>query len=78
MQVFANGKRRFLSFIEFYGIHVKNQEVEIWSQWHGIVKGMSRQQNGTCEWEVLVIEWDLSIKFFLFHFQFHYDKAAPI
>ena len=29
MQVFANGKRRFYSFIEFYAIHLKNQEVKI-------------------------------------------------
>ena len=26
MQVFANGKRRFHSFIEFYVINLKNQE----------------------------------------------------
>ena len=31
MQVFANGKRRFRSFIEFFVIHLKNQEVNIWS-----------------------------------------------
>ena len=31
MQVFANGKRRFHSFIEFYAINLKNQEVKIWS-----------------------------------------------
>ena len=29
MQVFANGKRRFHSFTEFYAIHLKNQEVKI-------------------------------------------------
>ena len=29
MQVFANGKRRFLSFIEIYVIHLKKQEVKI-------------------------------------------------
>ena len=31
MQVFANGKRRFHSFIDFYVIHLKDQEVKIWS-----------------------------------------------
>ena len=31
MQVFANGKRRFHSFMEFFVIHLKNQEVKIWS-----------------------------------------------
>ena len=31
MQVFANGKRRFHSFIEFCAIQLKNQEVKIWS-----------------------------------------------
>ena len=29
MQVFANCKRRFHSFIEFYVIQLRNQEVEI-------------------------------------------------
>ena len=29
MQVFANGKWRFHSFIEFYVIHLRNQEVQI-------------------------------------------------
>ena len=29
MQVFANGKQHFHSFIEFYVIHLKNQEVKI-------------------------------------------------
>ena len=29
MQVFANGKRRVHSFIEFYVKHLKNQEVKI-------------------------------------------------
>ena len=29
MQVFGNGKRRFHSFIEFYVIHLKNQQVKI-------------------------------------------------
>jgi len=29
MQVFANGEQRFHSFIEFFVIHVKNQEVKI-------------------------------------------------
>ena len=28
MQVFANGKRRFHSFIKFYPIHLQNQEVK--------------------------------------------------
>ena len=28
MQVFANGNRRVLSFIEFYVIQLKNQEVK--------------------------------------------------
>ena len=31
MQVFANGKRCFHSFIEFYMIQLKHQEVKIWS-----------------------------------------------
>ena len=31
MLIFANGKRRFHSFIEFFVIHLKNQEVKIWS-----------------------------------------------
>ena len=31
MQVFANGKRCFHSFIAFYAIHLKNQEVKIQS-----------------------------------------------
>ena len=34
MQIFANGKRRFHSFIEFFVIHLKNLEVKISSQWH--------------------------------------------
>ena len=34
LQIFANGKRRFHSFKEFFVIHLKNQEVKIWSQWH--------------------------------------------
>ena len=34
MQIFVNGKQRFHSFIEFYAIHLKNQEVKILSQWH--------------------------------------------
>ena len=28
MQIFANGKRRFYSFMEFYVIHLKNQRVQ--------------------------------------------------
>ena len=31
MQIFANGKRRFDSFVDFYVIHQKYQGVEIWS-----------------------------------------------
>ena len=34
MQIFENGKRykrRFHSFIEIFEIHLKNQEVKIWS-----------------------------------------------
>ena len=31
MQIFANGKRRFHSFIEFFVIQLKNQEEKIWS-----------------------------------------------
>ena len=31
MQIFENGKRRFLSFIEIFEIHLKNQEEKIWS-----------------------------------------------
>ena len=31
MQIFANGTRRFHSFIEFFVIHLKNQEVKIWN-----------------------------------------------
>ena len=31
MQVFANGKQRFHSFIEIFEIHLKNQEVKILS-----------------------------------------------
>ena len=34
MQIFANGKRHFHSFINFYVIRLKQQEVKIWSQWH--------------------------------------------
>ena len=34
MQVFGNGKRYFYSFIEYYVIHLKDQEVKIWSKWH--------------------------------------------
>ena len=30
MQIFANGKRRFYSFMEFYVIHLKNEGVKIW------------------------------------------------
>ena len=29
MQVFSNGKQRFHSFIEFYVIQLKNQEVKV-------------------------------------------------
>ena len=29
MQIFANGKQRFYSFMEFYVIHSKNQGVKI-------------------------------------------------
>ena len=29
MQVFANPKRCFQSFMEFYAMHIKNQEVKI-------------------------------------------------
>ena len=32
MEVFANGKRRFHSFIEFFVIHLKYQEVKIFDQ----------------------------------------------
>ena len=32
MQVLANSKQRFPSFIELYVIKLKNQEVKIWSQ----------------------------------------------
>ena len=31
MQVFPNGKQHFHSFIAFYVMHLKNQEVKIWS-----------------------------------------------
>ena len=31
MQIFANGKRRFYSFMEFYVLHSENQGVKIWS-----------------------------------------------
>ena len=31
MQVFANDKQRFHSFVEFYVIHLKTQEVKNWS-----------------------------------------------
>ena len=34
LQIFANGKRRFYSFIEFYIIHSKNQAIKIWSWYH--------------------------------------------
>ena len=34
MQIFGNGKQRFDFFMEFYGIHLKYQEVEIWSYNH--------------------------------------------
>ena len=31
MQIFANGKRRFYSFMEYYVILPKKQGVKIWS-----------------------------------------------
>ena len=31
MQIFANGKWRFYSFMEFYAIHSNNQGVKVWS-----------------------------------------------
>ena len=31
MQIFANGKQRFDSFMEFYVIYLKYQGVKIWS-----------------------------------------------
>ena len=31
MQIFANGKQRFHSFVELYVIHSKNQGEKIWS-----------------------------------------------
>ena len=34
MQVFANGKRRFYSLMEFSVIHLKYQGVKNWSQYH--------------------------------------------
>ena len=34
MQIFANGKRRFHSSMEFYVIHQKYQGVKIWSWYH--------------------------------------------
>ena len=34
MQIFANSKQHFHSFIEFFVIHLKYQEVKIWSWWH--------------------------------------------
>ena len=34
MQIFANGKRRFLSFVEFYVTNLKIQRVKIWSKYH--------------------------------------------
>ena len=34
MQIFANGKRRFHSFMELYVIRSKNQGVKIWSWYH--------------------------------------------
>ena len=34
MQIFANGKQHFYFFMEFYVIHLKNQGVKIWSQYH--------------------------------------------
>ena len=34
MQIFANGKQRFDSFMEFYVIHLKYQGVKIWSKYH--------------------------------------------
>ena len=33
MQIFANGKRRFLAFVEFYMIKLKIQRVKIWSKY---------------------------------------------
>ena len=34
MQIFANRKRRFYSFIEFCVINLKNQGLKIWSYYH--------------------------------------------
>ena len=34
LNISGSYKRRFHSFIEFYVIHLKNQEVKIWSRWH--------------------------------------------
>ena len=34
IQIFANGKRRFHSFLELYVIRSKNQGVKIWSKYH--------------------------------------------
>ena len=34
MQIIANGKQRFYSFMEFYVIHLKNQGPKIWSCYH--------------------------------------------
>ena len=40
MQVFANGKQHCHSFIEFYLIQLKNQEIKISSEWHFKIPGM--------------------------------------
>ena len=34
MQIFANSKWRFDSFMEFYVMHLKYQGVKIWSYYH--------------------------------------------
>ena len=38
MQIFANGKQQFYSFMEFYVIYSKKQGVKIWSQYHFNIK----------------------------------------
>ena len=61
MQIFANGKRRSYSFIEFYVIHLKNQGGQIWSQYH--FKKSKKNDPTPFTWTGLVkSNWTIQVK----------------